>query len=637
MRASDLFEESIKKSRRFINPPYSIKEIYILVGTLIVLLAIPLTVISINQARDPGSRAVGEGKAAKISRLTKTLNDLSADYVTSKKSSLVPKMHSTARERKQLLLEVIETKPATVLNNALSKKVRDKLPPKVQKLTEEQVDLKGTLEVLHEDDFENQKSREFHFLSVGKKKYSLHTSDQFPHLLSSSKVRVIGIKLDDKIAFTTKDTLEVLEEAQPDSIGEQRTVVILANFQNTNEPDLTHAEVYDVVFSQVNDFYLEASYGKTWFSGDIFGWYTMPIDYICDPYTTRIEAIEAADPDVDFTQYSRLVIVLATYCKDGQASLGKYLETTDDGEVLISTAWINSRAFGRRVVGHELGHNLGLHHASFLKCGDAAITDDCTVSEYGDRYDIMGSPSTGHMNAPHKEGVGWFEDSNILEVTESGIYTIEPIETATAGLKALKIRRAPEDYLYVEYRQPIGEDTGLDVIPGTDVFEGALLHTLATPIAYKKTLILDMSPPESSIYCLTPALHVGNSFTDPATGTTVTVTDRVGSSLTVDVTIGTLDTDNDGFSNFNELLIGTDPLDDCGPDAWPPDFNNDRVVNIVDLNQLLPPPLGVWGLTADDPNWSPRHDLYPDGVINIVDLNKLLLAPLGAFGTSCTD
>jgi hypothetical protein len=56
-----------------------------------------------------------------------------------------------------------------------------------------------------------------------------------------------------------------------------------------------------------------------------------------------------------------------------------------------------------------------------------------------------------------------------------------------------------------------------------------------------------------------------------------------------------VDDDGDGFTDFAEQSIGTDPLLACGPNAWPPDLNDDGSVNIADamafkpyLTELLP-------------------------------------------------
>jgi len=38
------------------------------------------------------------------------------------------------------------------------------------------------------------------------------------------------------------------------------------------------------------------------------------------------------------------------------------------------------------------------------------------------------------------------------------------------------------------------------------------------------------------------------------------------------------DPDNDGFPSIYETEMGTNPSDNCGTDAWPPDINNDNAV-----------------------------------------------------------
>jgi len=96
------------------------------------------------------------------------------------------------------------------------------------------------------------------------------------------------------------------------------------------------------------------------------------------------------------------------------------------------------------------------------------------------------------------------------------------------------------------------------------------------------------------------------------------------------------DMDGDGYTNWKELYLGTDPTRSCPRtstpndeliDAWPPDFDDNRVINISDVGELLPPRFGT-----SVPPTSPRYDLVPNGFINILDLGAIL-SP--TFGTSC--
>jgi hypothetical protein len=93
---------------------------------------------------------------------------------------------------------------------------------------------------------------------------------------------------------------------------------------------------------------------------------------------------------------------------------------------------------------------------------------------------------------------------------------------------------------------------------------------------------------------------------------------------------------NDNFSDAAEAWDGTDSLDACpdniDDDAWPPDFNNDTVVNALDLNLyrgILGSGYGYGGAVG----WlyQRRPDLNADGVVNALDM--ILLRP--NLGTMC--
>ena len=87
-----------------------------------------------------------------------------------------------------------------------------------------------------------------------------------------------------------------------------------------------------------------------------------------------------------------------------------------------------------------------------------------------------------------------------------------------------------------------------------------------------------------------------------------------------------LDSDSDGFTNGEEAVIGTLPLDPCpdtltfndeDPDPWPPDWDDSQSVDLMDLLPFKP----HYGATdPSDPEYQSRYDLNMDGAIHIFDL-----------------
>ena len=435
---------------------------------------------------------------------------------------------AVARRRALLLEALIERDPGLALQVSLPQQTIDRLPATVRNTVEGRVDLEGTLEVLVEDLPEG-RQRVLYTLSTGVEQVALHFADDPPYAQSGSRARVRGVRAGQALALESGSTsFQMVMPVLANSLGEQRTLVLLVNFQDNVIQPYTASHAWNVVFRQTHEFYNENSFGQTSLTGDVFGWFTLPLSStVCD--SARIATLSrqaAAAAGINLSAYNRFVYGFPKNACSwwGLGSLGG----------TPSNAWVNG-PFELRVVGHEIGHNLGLGHAASLDCGPESLGASCTVSEYGDTSDIMGA-SAFHFQAFHKERLGWLNAGGFppLETVQtSGTYYVAPFEQWTTTSKGLKVLRNIDSrsgkpvWYYVEFRRPLGYDSGM----GAGLTSGALIH-LASEAGGNRSYLIDATSTDSFADA---ALTVGQTFADPYVGLRITVTTATTGGLLVAV------------------------------------------------------------------------------------------------------
>ncbi len=477
------------------------------------------------------------------------------------KSHYLSQMMSLAEERQRLLSTLIEVAPAEIASLVLTSAERQGLPEQVRGLLEQEQVLDGELEVYYEDYEDHSKSRLYHVLKTNEGPIKVHMTDrgQSEIVHTGMKVRASGWRFeaheDEPASLILNDSLQKLtvladgnvsateisttSSALNNTLGDQKTLVMLVNFQDNSQQPWTVGEVEEVVFGSVNEYFKEVSYGQTLFSGDVQGYFTLPIDEVCDLGTISSYANQVAtDSGIDVTSYSRLMYVFPKSSQCGWTGRG-----TVGGNP--SRTWING-SLTLRTVAHELGHNLGLHHAEKLECEAGVVEGNCYSVEYGDSLDIMGAPNfTGHFNSFSKDILGWLNTAteshpdSIVEIKSDGSYFLEPYETLPGGhSKALKIQRGVDPstgemlWYYLEYRQAVGFDRYLVNTPS--LISGVTFH-LGREGDRNTSQLLDMTPNSASADWNDSSLPPGHSYTDLNAGITVTTewADSTGASVYV--------------------------------------------------------------------------------------------------------
>lgn len=400
------------------------------------------------------------------------------------------------------------------------------------------VRLTGEIEIVYEDSH-GRDGRLVYFLNSGGKRFEIRFAHEPAQTLRTGMhVVVKGEQVGETLELNSGGDVNVatneVATVPGNPTGEHRVLVVMVNFQDKQTQPFTREQAQAVMFGSTSDFYREASYGQTWLTGDVYGWYTIPVSSTtCDTtaianYAQQAASAAGATP----AAYDHLVYAFPqNACAwQGRGSVGG----------TPSQAWINEW-FDLGTVGHELGHNFGLYHSRSMDCGAVSMGTNCTTAEYGDTLDLMGSSASAHFNLYQKERLGWVNsgaNAPVTTVRTSGNYWVDAYETGNTLAKGLKILKSTDPitglktWYYVELRSAQGFDNFLS--GNANVLNGVVVRT-GSEASAQDTYLLDMTPGTTSWN--DPALTVGQSFTDSAAGFTITTVSANDSGAWLNVSI----------------------------------------------------------------------------------------------------
>ena len=457
----------------------------------------------------------------------------------------------------------------------------------------------GVIEVIQIDNFDTGETRTEYFVKdfgTGTL-FKLRGGEQLAgSVLSGALVRVSGrlgamrngvqelIILKDKSA-----QIEVLGVGTFAMSGERRAVVLVVDFLDaTAACSMTQIENGMYAGSQsVAGLFQDSSFNQLSFPGDVdadgsydvFGPFT--IDFIagsCDAYYSWAEAadVAATAAGIDLSQYQHKIYVFPRYSELGCEYAGR----GNLGCARGCRSWI-LECESPMVYAHELGHNLGMHHAA-----------DSTW-DYGDYSDPMGVSRAWHgFNAPHRDQMGWYDSSpeSVIEVEAAGTYDVHALDLHpddAGGPQVLKIwNPGTLDYYYLSFRRAAG-------------YDGYLGDPYADRLNVHRYACCDSTPTY-----FVASLGDGETFEDAANEFRVTQLDRAGDVVTIQISFGG-DSDADGVDDsvdncpFDVNPAQTDTDGDTLGDVCDTDDDNDGVEDTSDNCPVDANP-GQEDLDADD-------------------------------------
>ncbi len=326
--------------------------------------------------------------------------------------------------------------------------------------------------------------------------------------------------------------------------GPRSVLVLLVTTPDATTPPGDPATVREAIFTNpasAGSFFVQQSDGATSLTGLVNG--AGDVGHVaisqplrgCDYGAIGSAARAAADQQGwDTAAYDHRIYIHPYSAECGYAGRGS---------MPGNDVWSNGQS-GWYVISHELGHNMGAHHASALECVDTdgdpvALSDNCESTEYADPFDVMGVG--GLMGAWHRSQIGQLA-TQTTSLRQSASHTLSSADGPATGLQSLlvpiKVPHVPVTRWYaLDFRSARTPFNPFGV--GSAATTGITIRIVPALDERVQTQLIDTNANASGAHDDAP-LQPGATFTDAEHDIAIHARATGGQTIGVDVTMPVL-------------------------------------------------------------------------------------------------